>query len=252
MRKETNRPTAQEQGFSLLEMIVAVTIVAMMAVTLWSAFRISINSWARGTELIDANQRHRSILDLVKKQMASMYALIAPVDIQTGGAIYPIFTGSRDSVQFISLTSLRFHENPGLTMVSYDLVRDRQGAYSLVEREEQYLGLDPARESIFDRKDETVIPIFDNLTSFSFEYLDPGTNERPPQWVKEWSGREMLRLPEAISMSMISKDHNGQTFTRHMVIPVLAKPHDPRLNFINPLEAARPRRLPEDDPRISR
>ncbi len=239
---------AAERGFTLVEMLVSVTLVAMMAVTLWSVFRISVSSWSRGTAFIDANQRQRSIVDQVKKQIASTYPIIAPIDLLTGGAVYPIFTGAPDSVQFVSLTSLRFTENPGLTMISYDLVSDDRGGYSLVEREEQYLGLDPSRETLFDRNDETVIPLFENLVSFSFEYLDPGTSERPAEWVKSWNARETGRLPSAISMSMIAKDNSGNTLSRHLVVPILSKPHDPRLGFVNPLER-RPIRLRDDEPR---
>ena len=124
-------------------MLIAVTIVAMMAVALWAVFRISVESWAKGTQFIDTNQRQRSTLDLVKRQIASIYGVIAPIDPQTCGGIYPIFFGSDTSVQFISLNSLRFQDSPGLTMISGDLARDSQGSLSLVEQEEQYLGLDP-------------------------------------------------------------------------------------------------------------
>lgn len=242
-----------EQGFTLLEMVIAVTLVAMMAVAIWAVFRISVASWARGTQSVDTNQRHRSILDLVKKQMASMYGLIAPVELRAGGAValYPIFAGTETSMQFISLSSLRFQANPGLTMVSYDVVHDQNGDYLLAEREAQYLGMGPSRESIFDRKEQPVVTIFENLTSFRFEYFDPGTNERPSQWVTEWNAREVGRLPAAISMTMICRDSSGGTFGRHMVVPIMAKPYDPRTLFINPFES-RPRRYSEDDPRFVR
>ncbi len=237
----------REAGFSLLEIIVAVTLVALMALALWSVMKISIQSWKRGTDYMDASQRNRSILDLVKKQMASIYGVIAPIDLQTGGAIYPIFSGAEGSVQFISLNSLRFMESPGLTMVSYDVVRDRAGNFRLVEREAQYLGLDPSRESIFDRKDETAVTtVFEGLMSFSFEYFDPGTNERPSQWVNSWNAKETGRLPTAISMTMTSRDPNGTMLSRHLVVPIMAKPNDPRLNFVNPFDN-RTRRLGSED-----
>ena len=102
-----HRRRQRESGFTLLEMIIAVTLVAMLAVSIWGVFRISIESWKRGTEYIDANQRHRTILDLVKKQMASTYGLIAPVDLRTGGARYPLFAGTESSLQFISLNAAR-------------------------------------------------------------------------------------------------------------------------------------------------
>lgn len=236
-----------EAGFTLLEIIVAVTLIAMMAVALWSVLRISINAWKRGTEFIDANQRSRSILDMVKKQMASIYGLMAPVDLQNPG-VYPIFAGAEESVQFISLNSLRFMDNPGLTLVSYDVARDREGNYSLVEREAQYLGMDPMRESLFDRREETVVTIFRGLTSFSFEYFDPGTVDRPARWVKSWDARDTQRLPTAISMTMSLHDSSGALFSRHMVVPILAKPYDPQLPFVNPFNT-RQRRLGIDDSR---
>ena len=252
MKMEPTADTARsnEQGFTLLEIVIAVTLVALMAVALWSVFRISLTSWSRGSEFIDSNQRHRSVLDLVNRQIASTYGPIAPIDLQTGGAIYPVFFGRADSLQFVSLSSLRFTDNPGLTLVSYDVIQTEQG-YSLVEREEQYRGLDPSRVSIFDRSDEIVTPIFENLVSFSFEYFDGGSNQRPSGWVAEWSGREAGRLPEAVSMTMIARDATGGQLNRHMVIPVMARHIDPRLTFVNPFET-RPRRFSEDDPRSRR
>ncbi len=231
-----------EGGFTLLETVIAVTLVAMMAVGLWSAFRVSLVSWKRGTDSVDANQRHRSIVDLVKKQMASIYAVIAPIDLQAGGTVYPVFAGTDSRVQFISLNSLRFYEHPGLTMVSYDVEQDRTGAYSLVEREAQYVGLEPGRESFFDRDITQPFVVFENLTSFTFEYFDPGGSDRPARWVTDWDAKEMTELPAAISMTMISQDASGETISRHLVVPVMSQPSDPRLNFVNPFES-RPRRL---------
>jgi general secretion pathway protein J len=229
-------------GFTLLETVIAVTLVAMMAVGLWSVFRVSLASWKRGTDSVDANQRHRSTVDLVKKQMASIYAVIAPIDLQAGGTVYPVFAGTDSTVQFISLNSLRFYEHPGLTMVSYDVEQDRTGAYSLVEREAQYVGLEPGRESFFDRETTQPFVVFENLTSFTFEYFDAGDADRPARWVTEWDAREMTELPAAISMTMVSQDASGETISRHLVVPIMSQPYDPRLNFVNPFES-RPRRF---------
>ncbi len=238
------RTRPADMGFTLLETVIAVTLVAMMAVGLWSVFRISLASWKRGTESIDANQRHRSMVDLVKKQMASIYGVLAPLDPQTGGVIYPLFAGTESSVQFISLNSLRFYENAGLTSASYDVERDLAGAFNLVQREQQFLGTDPGRESFFDRNTLEPLPVFQDLTSFKFEYFDPGTADRPARWVSSWDAREARQMPAAISMTMVSQDANGETISRHLVVPILARPNDPRPNFVNPFDS-RPRRFAE-------
>jgi prepilin-type N-terminal cleavage/methylation domain-containing protein len=221
---------AQESGFTLVEILVAVTLVAMMAVGLWAALRISISSWARGTENIDASQRNRSILDLVRKQMGSTYGAVAPVDLLTGATAYPIFSGTETSVQFISLCSLRFHDNPGLTMVSYDVVQDSLGNYELVQKEARYLGLDPEKQDYFIDSNQLTITVFNSLESFKFEYFDPGTQTIGPQWVSTWDPRETQSLPAAISMTFVTKDSKAGTLARQMVVPIIAKPDNNSLN----------------------
>ncbi len=242
---------AGERGFTLLEMIIAVTLVAMMAVGLWAVFRISVVSWARGADFVDANQRNRTVLDMVQKQMASIYGVLVPADPLTGSPPYPLFAGAETSVQFVSLASLRFQESPGLTMVSYDAVHDRTGSYSLVEREDRYLGMDPGRQTFLDRKEEAVTTLFSNLLTFKFEYFDPGNVDRPAQWVTGWDTRETGRLPTAISMTMVSRDARGGQFSRQIVVPVMSKPNGPGFNFVNPFDT-RPQRLGLYDPRMPR
>jgi prepilin-type N-terminal cleavage/methylation domain-containing protein len=236
---ERKRSVLSEAGFTLLEMLIAVTLVAMMAVGLWAVFQISIRSWSRGTEFIDANQRHRSILSMVRKQIASTYCLFSPADLRQGKTPYLIFSGTENSLRFISLNSLRFQESPGLTLVSFDVAQDREGHYSLVEREERYLGQDPDLESFLNRGDEKVTTIFSNLLSLTLEYFDPGDNVNPAKWVREWDGQNMGRPPLAVSMTMISRDPEGNTLNRHMVVPIQAQSHDARMNFVNPFGGRR-------------
>jgi prepilin-type N-terminal cleavage/methylation domain-containing protein len=226
------RPIKAEKGFSLLEMVIAVTLVALMAVAMWAVFRISIRSWSRGSEFIDANQRHRSIMDLVRKQMASTYGLFAQEDPLQSMASTLVFSGTSSSLHFVSLNSLRFMESPGLTLVAYEVVQDSGGDFSLVETEARYLGQNSNWEAAASQSGP--ISIFNNLSSCTFEYLDPGNEENPAQWVREWNGEELRRLPGAISVSMVSHDPKGAPLSRQMVVPLQAEANDLRMNFINP------------------
>ncbi len=221
-----------ESGFTLIEMLVAVTLVAMMAVGLWSVFSISVRSWSRGTEFIDKTQRHRSILDKVRKQIASAYPLSAPTDPEQSRTADLVFTGAETTLSFISLNSLRFHESPGLTLVHYEVTLDSGGNYSLVEREMRYTGqvYDPGM--IPNLSDS--IAIFENLSSCIFEYFDPGNNDNTSQWVREWNGQERKQFPAAVSITMISRDPEGNSLSRNMVVPILAQVNNLRINPVNP------------------
>ncbi len=221
-----------EAGFTLLEMIIAVTLVAMMAVSLWGVFRIGIRSWSRGTEFIDTNQRHRSILDMVQKQIASTFGVFTQSDPQLGVPSTLYFTGTGDSLRFVSLNSLRFQESPGLTLVIYEVAPDANGGFSLVEKESRYLGQVTDQEAAASQSTPT--PVFDNLSSCVFQYFDAGDEDASSEWVAEWDGGDRGRLPKAVSISMISRDPRGNTLNRYMVVPLQAEANDPRMNFINP------------------
>ena len=231
------RSIRSQAGFTLLEMLVAVTLIALMAVGLWGVFRISIRSWARGTEFMDANQRQRSILNLVRKQMASAHGLFAPPDEQEGGTASIVFNGTESSLRFVSLNSLQFHESPGLTLVSYEVGQAPTGGYALVERESRYLGRLPEDGSLSGAR---TTPVFENLSSCLFEYYDPGDSENPSRWVREWDGQKLGRFPLAVSVTMESRDPMGNTLSRHMVVPIKAEPNLMRLNYINPFGRRRP------------
>lgn len=244
---EKRRSIMSEPGFTLIEVLVALTLVALMAVGLWSVFSVSVRSWSRGTEFIDKTQRHRSILDKVRKQMASAYPLNAPVAVPTplqSINTQPIrpqqmsidnvaFTGTETGLSFVSLNSLRFQESPGLTLVSYEVALDAIGNYSLVEREARYTG------QVFDQalipNLSEAIPIFENLSSCVFEYFDPGNNDNTSQWVPEWNGQDRRQLPAAISLTMISQDPEGNLLNRNMVVPIQAQPNNLRKIPSSPL-----------------
>ncbi len=236
------RSGKSEGGFTLLEMLIAVTLVALMAVGLWAVFTISVRSWSRGTQFIDANQRHRSILDMVRKQLASAYGLYGEAEqeeTEQGSASTPvlIFSGAQDSLRFISLNSLQFQESPGLTLVSYEVARDLQGDYALVEKEARYLGQAPGEEiAVIQNR---AIPIFENLSSCIFEYFDPGSGDNPPRWVREWNAQDMGQLPLAVSMTMISRGRDGKSLSRHIVVPIQAKVSNYRRNVTNPFGGRR-------------
>ncbi|MEJ2109268.1 MAG: type II secretion system protein [Acidobacteriota bacterium] len=217
MISEKRRTIQSEKGFTLLEMLVAVTLVAMMSLAIWSVFRTSLRAWSRGTENIDVGQRQRIVMDMVRKQLASAYPLIAPPDLASPLAIHPIFYGTETRLSFISLNSLRFYNSPGLTLVNYEVTQDPQGGYLLHETEEPYIGSTPNPESEIDLAG--VIPLFNNLVQCYFEYRG---KEGEEPWVREWNAMERGQLPEAVAVNMAAVDTDGNTRSQQIIVPIHA------------------------------
>ncbi len=226
MKTSHKKPTIRsEKGFTLLETVIAVTLVAMMAIGIWSVFRTGIRSWARGTENIDASHRHRIVYDMVRKQMASAFPLAVPVDPNFPDVTYPFFNGTDTSMQFVSLNSLRFQDNPGLTVVHYEASENLdEGGYSLLETEDRYLGDESA--SLEETDLTGSILLFDNLTNCYFEYKNSGTDENAEQetesWVREWDAQQQGQLPEAVAMVLEATDADGNVRTHQLIVPVHA------------------------------
>jgi len=218
-----------EKGFTLLEMMVAITLVMMMAAGIWSVFRTSLRTWSRGTEYIDASQRQRNILDMVRKQLASAYPLTAQSDAAMAIMPSPIFQGTETSLLFVSLNSLRFQDSPGLTLVNYQVDQDVDGAYILQEREERFLGQIPDPESDTDAAGTKAL--FANLTQCYFEYRTSDENEDP--WIREWNAEERGRLPEAIAVTLAGVDMDGNTRNHHIVVPIHATQGSSMMNIMN-------------------
>ena len=233
---ERTHRRARAEGFTLIEMMVSVTLVALIALSLWGAMRICLSSWKRGTEAMDTNQRQRAILDLVEKQMTSISGLVPPLDLQTGAGQSPIFWGTASSVQFVSLCPLHFRDNPGLTSVTYDIVPGDGGDYVLVQRESRYLGGDPTLDPASPTPAESGTTILDHLLNASFEYYDPGNPETPAQWVSDWNAQDKASLPAAISMTMSTRGTAGVIETHKLIVPIMAEPDNLTNTYVDPFD----------------
>ncbi len=117
------RRVVSPRGFSLLEVLVAVTLFAIICTVLYSGFAMVTRSWRRGHENIQQSERLRSVFELIRRQIISIYPVV-PVeeDIESAqaqpgpqrmvAAKIPYFVGSDQQVAFVTLFSLRFQRHP--------------------------------------------------------------------------------------------------------------------------------------------
>lgn len=223
--------TRADSGFTLLELIVALTLVALMAVALWAVFSIGLRSWSTGTARIEAAGRHRYVMDTTRKQIASAYPVPATATtadsgqpaapqgaLAPQGASAPLFFGSRDGLVFVSLNSRRFFESPGLTLAAYRAVPDEEGTLALVAGERPYTGgeIDPEAPPEGN-------PLFEGLAECVFEYFDPGAEPGTARWVPEWDGSAAGTLPAAVRLTLVSPDSGSGRLERQTVIPIRAR-----------------------------
>ena len=216
-----------ELGFTLLELLVAVTLVVVAAVGVWSALNLCIRAWTRGIEAIDVNQRERNTQDLVRKQIASAYPLIPSAVSSVSStnilntlltASMPVFSGGEKSLRFVSPNSLLSLDSTGLVLVTYEAEVDSNDNIYLVQREAPYVG-----QSVDDGWFTSSAYVFFNLKEITFEYYNSGDSENPAEWFTEWDMAGMRRLPEAVRISMLYKDTDNGSPGLQMIIPLRAQ-----------------------------
>lgn len=216
---------SSETGFTLLELMVSITLIAIMAVGVWTALEMCIRSWTRGVETIDLNQRSRNTQDLVRKQIASAYPLftaatvtVSPSSLRNQNPATPVFSGGETSLRFVTTNSLMSMDSAGLVLAMYEVEVDSDNNIALVEREAPYVG-----QGVDGGGFTNSVPVFFNLKECIFEYYDLGDAENPPEWLTEWDTESRRRLPAAVRISMIFKDAENDWPGKQMIIPLRAQ-----------------------------
>ncbi len=199
------------EGFTLLEFLISLTILALMGAVVFSGFRMSLNSYERSQVRLEAAARERIMEELVRRQLGSLFpsrpaggflpaaeALVAqPTRAGLASAQYPLFYGSYESMTFVTLSSFNLLEHPGLTVVRYGLAEDEWGRRYFGALETRYTGQE-SFEAMVDIPPGTPIPIREGVDELSFEYYGYDPESDSYQWFEEWRGDEVPAVPEAI------------------------------------------------------
>jgi prepilin-type N-terminal cleavage/methylation domain-containing protein len=186
----------QAPGFTLLELMVSLTLMGIIAAIIFGALHLGISSWERGNQIVDSAQEQIFAWHLVSRQIRSACPFRGE-----GNSLY--FRGDKSEISFVSAYSLHLGDQSGLVRVIYRIVEDQdRGKTRLLVHEEPVLDKKRLEEEV-DNNDfielmETDEPIF-----FSFEKAVAGvslTEEDSSSWEDHWEGTEQS-LPLRVKIS---------------------------------------------------
>lgn len=207
-----------QRGFTLIEVMMAVTIVAIMSTLVWASFgrlfhvseeiktrgefwhgvRIALNRISRevGVAFISENydrERYRS-------------------DDPEGRPTFFVIEdgGENDELHFTGFVNHRLYLDEKVSdqaIVSYFLETDEDGVQNLYRRQKNVIDED------WDRGGETNL-LMENVTGFDVQWWDP----EDETWEREWSTREADmhdRIPSRlrITLKTVDPDGNDRTFS---------------------------------------
>ncbi|MCL6582086.1 MAG: prepilin-type N-terminal cleavage/methylation domain-containing protein [bacterium] len=232
----------QQQGFTLIEILISLTILAMIMAVTMGGFRLGTSSWETGTKRLDEQQRMRCVFDILIQDIKSCLGLRKPgkYEIDASGEKrydqnqqnWPVvFLGEAKRVTFITTASGidRKLKKGSLRLVSYYLSQD-ENKPGLVMEESPWLGQDIFHDDEEEEADELKPrsyrhSLYPDVVDVTFRYYgvkkpygEVGELDAEPQWYDDWnlledvrSGEGYLReLPEKIEVTIQRKLKEGE------------------------------------------
>ncbi|MDH4266818.1 MAG: prepilin-type N-terminal cleavage/methylation domain-containing protein [Deltaproteobacteria bacterium] len=201
-RPEISFGMAKSRGFTLVEVMITLTILGFILLMIFGVFRLALSAWEKGENLKEDYQQVRITSQLISRQIKS----IVPYKIKSRKAEgnYMAFEGKARSVKFVSALPLKTRQPQGFVYVIYDFKKSEKGDGTLVLYEQRVLNRDFMSEN---PREESGVPLIEHLAEVRFEYYreEDAQKNQAAEWVEEWNTREEKDLPRAIRITLFGK-----------------------------------------------
>jgi len=188
------RGLCENHGFTLMELLISLTILSIIVVIILGALRIGVRAWEKGEQDVDAHQRHRIVSDLIKQQLSS----ISLKKIKRNEESF-FLKGDSKSLEFVSMLSLNPGNKFGNVYVKYVIRDGGEEKESLVFFEKNIVFIDRDFDSD-DLDDDAFYELIPEVQSVAFEYLKRLGKEQEHEWQESWDPNDDVGLPLAIKI----------------------------------------------------
>ena len=183
-------------GFTLIEMLIAMTLLSMMVVLLFSSLKVAAESWNAGEAKIVEVNRKAVVYQFLKRQITTIRPVTAGVAQQAndGAMPAPAFLGQRQALHFVgSLPASALRK--GLHI--FDIALSPTNPTTLM------VALAPYSQTEDAPPPEKVV-LLEHVKAFEFSYFGGKGDGGAPVWESEWVGLGVL--PQLIKVSIRLED----------------------------------------------
>ena len=163
-------------GFTLLELIISITLVAIIVLIVAGAASLGYRSFSTGEKKLNAIERLRASLIIIDAQIQSG----VPLTLEDGGVKQYYFVGEQDSLKFSTNHSI-WGGQRGYVIVNYRVETDNQGKRTLFASEYK-VGMENQKET----------KLLEGFNEITFDYFRQDATEEEGEWVMQWVDEEMM------------------------------------------------------------
>jgi prepilin-type N-terminal cleavage/methylation domain-containing protein len=185
------RDARRAAGFTLLEVVLAMTALGMVTAIVYGAFHLGIRSVEKGQVAVVSAQRLRAASDVIRRQIKSM----TPVGcrLEEGGDLVPYFEVEKNPPSIAFVTTAGLHGGGGLEHVRYFVQGDQ-----LIIAASPIFWFNKGKCSGVETRQTTEAVLLDGFRSIEFE---PESYAKEENWHEE-GGVEGVGLPRSIGISV--------------------------------------------------
>ena len=203
MSKRTLRSTfgGGQAAFTLLEIMLAVGMLALVVTAVYGTWNVALKAWKRGADVAATFQRQRIVLDTLCELANSLTFFSSPDGLYTVTGDHS--ENGADSVSFVTASDVLLPQSEslasGMRRVTISLQHDPQTG--------TFLGLvnEPALGAQNDAANETLHVLSMDVTGFYVRYRNPTDGV----WKDEWQERGIV--PSAIEFTLVFGGRDGRT-----------------------------------------
>ena len=175
-------------GFTLIELIISITIFTIVIVTVYSVFYMGVKTWHRGQEKSSLQKVRLTFLKIEKELNDTFFFSDRP------------FKGTSTEMEFPLSISIPDEDREVICIITYSVVEDEHSGLSeLIRKEKLYI-------KDTEKGEEKSKKLLSSKRSIKFEYAQESSDSSQNfEWQESW---EEDKLPSAVRISLETKDRN--------------------------------------------
>lgn len=201
------------RGFTVLELLIAMTLLSLLTGGFFMALRIGLNAMERSSDRFAQSRRVIGAERVMREQIAGMIPAMS--SCRQGGQRRVVFQGEPQLIRMVTSYSLMEAARGYPRLVEYFVAPSEKGGVRLLMNEFPYAGPDVVAalclgETPAGLQFRPVVAgpasfvLADNLASARFVFLRDQPAQRKREWIPVWqpAARFALGLPSAIRIDL--------------------------------------------------
>ena len=192
--------TRRDSGFTLLELIVAVSLTAVVLLILLNGLRLTERAWTLGNDKVTTLEGRLAEREAIQVQVSSAVPRVVVTEYEQQQVHLISFCGNTKEIRLLSNYSWEGGRSFGLWLVKYRVVQKSDGKEQLMVTETGLTQQKQLVDFLLSKEPTggTGQPFGEGANQIEFSYWRPNAPGIPASWVPEWKCDSMNQLPRSV------------------------------------------------------